>query len=197
MTAKRREGGAPRRYSAARRASASRCSTTTVRSGPNSRFISRSCSPSTGSRCWRRDIRNGRTRNRSPRFSREISGRRCQGRARNRRNRPRHLFRDDHRRNPADRHGLARHRAASETQQPFTEMVYRPMLELLAFVRTASRPSSFRAAASSSCECRHEKRLEEDLRLREVRGILGIGDVFEVEFQWEKILFDRDWDAAR
>ncbi len=41
--------------------------------------------------------------------------------------------------------------------RPYTDLVYQPMLELLAFLRasgfktSASRPSSFRAAASSSC----------------------------------------------
>ena len=33
-------------------------------------------------------------------------------------------------------HGLDRHRAASEdTKRPYTEMVYQPMLELLAYLR--------------------------------------------------------------
>ena len=37
-------------------------------------------------------------------------------------------------------------------KRPYTECVYQPMLELLAYLRaTASRPSSFPAAASSSC----------------------------------------------
>ena len=35
---------------------------------------------------------------------------------------------------------------------PYTELVYQPMLELLAyFAPTASRPSSFRAEGSTSC----------------------------------------------
>ena len=38
-----------------------------------------------------------------------------------------------------------------QTKRLYTEMVYQPMLELLAYLRRPSRPTSCRAGASSSC----------------------------------------------
>ena len=43
--------------------------------------------------------------------------------------------RDDHRRVPEDRHRLDRHGARPAVQAPYTELVYQPMLELLAYLR--------------------------------------------------------------
>ena len=47
-----------------------------------------------------------------------------------------HARRHDHRGVRADRHGLDRHaRSIPTTKRPYTEMVYQPMLELLAYLR--------------------------------------------------------------
>ena len=63
-----RDGPGRRRISSPRQ-NASPCSTTTARCGPSSRSTSSSPSRSTGSRRWRRSIRNGKQSSRSRRCS--------------------------------------------------------------------------------------------------------------------------------
>ena len=117
--------------------SASPSSTTTARSGPSSRCTSSSSSCSTGSRRWPPSIPSGRRSSRSrPSSKGDMKAALAARREGARRADRGHAHRHDHRRVRA-----RPSRTGSTTAQhprfkrPYTELVYQPMLELLAYLR--------------------------------------------------------------
>ncbi len=143
-----------RRRTSCRSPSASPPSTMTARCGPSSRSTSSSPSPSIGSRRWRRSTPSGRP---SEPFKAVLEGDlkalAAHGREGPARDRGGHPRRHDDRGVRQDRRGLARDRArirASTGPTPISS-TSRCSSCWPTCAPTGSRPSSSRAAASSSC----------------------------------------------